>query len=101
MNGVYNEYMQGPHSKKFKGKPRATCVDCHLPHEFFAKWIAKAQSGLGHVYAFTFKLDKLPTNLSANNKKSRNYTAKLHLLSCRLCTNSNQCNLLIPTHMIL
>ncbi|MBZ7930100.1 cytochrome c nitrite reductase small subunit [Campylobacter molothri] len=68
MNEVYNEYMQGPHSKKFKGEPRATCVDCHLPHEFFAKWIAKAQSGLGHAYAFTFKLDELPTNLSANNK---------------------------------
>lgn len=62
MNEVYNEYMQGPHSKKFKSEPRATCVDCHLPHEFFAKWITKAQSGLGHVYAFTFKLDELPTN---------------------------------------
>ena len=30
--------------------------------------IAKAQSGLSHAYAFTFKLDALPTNLSATQK---------------------------------
>ncbi|EAI2600067.1 cytochrome c nitrite reductase small subunit [Campylobacter jejuni] len=71
MNEVYNEYMAGPHSQKVKGEPRATCVDCHLPHNFVAKWIAKAQSGLGHAYAFTFKLDELPTNLSATEKSRK------------------------------
>lgn len=91
MNEVYNEYMAGPHSRKVKGEPRATCVDCHLPHNFVAKWIAKAQSGLGHAYAFTFKLDELPTNLSATEKKQKNGARKLYALSCRFCSNSYQC----------
>lgn len=68
MNEVYADYMSGPHSKEVNGKPRATCAECHLPHSFIPKWIAKAQSGLGHAYAFTFKLDSLPTNLSATQK---------------------------------
>ncbi|MBK1971632.1 cytochrome c nitrite reductase small subunit [Campylobacter sp. 2018MI35] len=71
MNEVYNDYLAGPHSKKIAGEPRATCSDCHLPHNFINKWIAKAQSGLGHAYAFTFKLDELPTNLSANEKSKK------------------------------
>lgn len=68
MNEVYNDYLKGSHSKKVAGKPRATCNDCHLPHGFVEKWIAKAESGVGHAYAFTFKLDVLPTNLSATQK---------------------------------
>lgn len=71
MNEVYNDYLAGAHSKKTKGEPRATCVDCHLPHNFVDKWIAKAQSGLGHAYAFTFKLNELPTHLSANEKSKK------------------------------
>ncbi|AAP76812.1 cytochrome c nitrite reductase small subunit [Helicobacter sp. MIT 03-1614] len=66
MNEVYSDYLSAPHSQKIAGQPRATCNDCHLPHNFVSKWIAKAQSGVGHAYAFTFKLDTLPTNLSAN-----------------------------------
>ncbi len=71
MNEVYNDYLAAPHSKKIKGEPRATCIDCHLPHNFVDKWIAKAQSGLGHAYAFTFKLNELPTNLDANEKSKK------------------------------
>ena len=71
MNDVYNDYIKGPHSKKIKGEPRASCGDCHLPHNFIDKWIAKAQSGLGHAYYFTFKLDSLPTNLDATEKTHR------------------------------
>lgn len=67
MNDVYNDYLNAPHSKKVAGKPRASCVDCHLPHNFIDKWIAKGKSGLSHAYSFTFKLDELPTNLSANS----------------------------------
>lgn len=66
MNEVFNDYSNAPHSHKTAGQPRATCNDCHLPHNFISKWIAKAQSGVGHAYAFTFKLDSLPVNLSAN-----------------------------------
>ncbi len=71
MNEVYNDYLAAPHSKKVAGEPRASCMDCHLPHSFVNKWIAKAQSGLNHAYAFTFKLDSLPTHLEANEKSKK------------------------------
>ncbi|WP_276883267.1 cytochrome c nitrite reductase small subunit [Campylobacter cuniculorum] len=71
MNEVYNDYLAAPHSKKIDGKPRASCVECHLPHDFVDKWIAKAESGIGHAYAFTFKLDTLPTNLDATEKSKK------------------------------
>ena len=66
MNEVYSDYLSAPHSQKIAGQPRATCNDCHLPHGFVSKWIAKAKSGVGHAYALTFELESLPTNLSAN-----------------------------------
>jgi cytochrome c nitrite reductase small subunit len=31
----------------------ATCNDCHVPHNFVAKWMAKAEHGWNHSYAFT------------------------------------------------
>ena len=31
----------------------ATCVDCHLPHTFIPKYIAKAENGYHHSLAFT------------------------------------------------
>lgn len=33
----------------------ASCVDCHLPHTFFAKYIAKAENGYHHSKAFTMQ----------------------------------------------
>ncbi len=33
----------------------ATCVDCHLPHSFVRKWIAKGVSGFHDSKAFTFQ----------------------------------------------
>jgi cytochrome c nitrite reductase small subunit len=33
----------------------ATCVDCHLPHDFVSKWIAKAENGFWHSKGFTFQ----------------------------------------------
>jgi cytochrome c nitrite reductase small subunit len=33
----------------------ATCVDCHLPHAFIPKYIAKAQNGFFHSKGFTFQ----------------------------------------------
>ena len=32
----------------------ATCVECHLPHDFLPKYIAKADHGYRHSSAFTF-----------------------------------------------
>ena len=33
----------------------ATCVDCHLPHDFIGKYIAKAENGYLHSKGFTFQ----------------------------------------------
>lgn len=33
----------------------ATCVDCHLPHEFPEKYLAKAENGWNHSKAFTLQ----------------------------------------------
>lgn len=32
----------------------AVCVDCHLPHDFLGKYVAKADNGYRHSKAFTF-----------------------------------------------
>jgi cytochrome c nitrite reductase small subunit len=31
----------------------ATCNDCHVPHDFAGKWLAKADNGYFHSLAFT------------------------------------------------
>jgi len=33
----------------------ATCNDCHVPHDFAGKWLAKASNGYHHSEAFTFQ----------------------------------------------
>ncbi|MBI5477431.1 MAG: ammonia-forming cytochrome c nitrite reductase subunit c552 [Deltaproteobacteria bacterium] len=33
----------------------ATCVDCHLPHGFAGKWLAKGANGFNHSKAFTLQ----------------------------------------------
>jgi cytochrome c nitrite reductase small subunit len=33
----------------------AKCVDCHLPHDFIGKYIAKAENGYHHSKGFTFQ----------------------------------------------
>ncbi|TQR31865.1 cytochrome c nitrite reductase small subunit [Campylobacter sp. MIT 99-7217] len=92
MNEVYNDYLKAPHSKKIAGEPKASCNDCHLPHSFVSKWIAKAESGVGHAYAFTFKLDELPTNLSANEKSK-----KMVQDNCVRCHSEYVSNVINPT----
>ena len=48
MNELYASWSRGPHHAA------ARCVDCHLPHEFFAKYLAKADNGYRHSKGFTF-----------------------------------------------
>jgi cytochrome c nitrite reductase small subunit len=31
-----------------------TCNECHVPHGIITKWLAKAENGYHHSYAFTF-----------------------------------------------
>ena len=42
----------------------ATCVDCHLPHPFFAKYLAKAEHGWNHSTAFTLMNFPEPIRIS-------------------------------------
>ncbi len=47
MRDVYEGWNHSSH------KSVATCNDCHIPHNFPAKYVAKALNGYHHSYAFT------------------------------------------------
>ncbi len=46
----------------------ATCVECHLPHKFIPKWIAKAENGFLHSKGFTFQNFPEPIMIKDKNK---------------------------------
>lgn len=47
MNSQYATWQHSSHRRA------ATCVDCHLPHEFVDKYLSKAKDGWNHSVAFT------------------------------------------------
>jgi cytochrome c nitrite reductase small subunit len=47
----------------------ATCVDCHLPHDFAAKYVAKADNGFFHSWAFTFENFHEPIQIKTRNRR--------------------------------
>jgi cytochrome c nitrite reductase small subunit len=49
MNDQYASWTKGPHHGD------ARCIDCHLPHDFVAKYIAKASNGYHHSKGFTLQ----------------------------------------------
>jgi cytochrome c nitrite reductase small subunit len=49
MNDQYASWTKGPHHGQ------ATCVECHLPHDFVAKYVAKAENGYHHSKGFTLE----------------------------------------------
>jgi cytochrome c nitrite reductase small subunit len=49
MNDQFASWTKGPHHGD------ATCVDCHLPHDFVAKYLAKGLNGYHHSKGFTLQ----------------------------------------------
>jgi len=47
MRPQYNAWLTSSHHGA------ATCIDCHLPHTFIAKYLAKAENGYRHSKEFT------------------------------------------------
>ncbi len=47
----------------------ATCVDCHLPHTFVAKYVAKAKNGYYHSKGFTFQDFHEPIRITKPNRE--------------------------------
>jgi cytochrome c nitrite reductase small subunit len=45
----------------------ATCVDCHLPHDFIGKYVAKAENGWHHSKGFTLQDFHEPIMIKAKN----------------------------------
>jgi len=45
----------------------ATCADCHLPHTFFAKYLAKASNGWHHSKGFTLQDFDEPIRIKPGN----------------------------------
>jgi cytochrome c nitrite reductase small subunit len=49
MNDEYASWQKAPHHGA------AVCVDCHLPHDFVGKYLAKAENGYHHSKGFTLQ----------------------------------------------
>ena len=50
----------------------AGCVDCHLPHDFIPKWLAKAENGFLHSKGFTFQNFHEPIFIRERSQKILN-----------------------------
>ena len=46
----------------------ATCADCHMPHEFVGKYMAKASNGFWHSLAFTTGRFPDPLQIKPHNR---------------------------------
>jgi cytochrome c nitrite reductase small subunit len=58
MNEQYEAWLKSGH------RHVANCVDCHLPHEGLAKYLAKADHGFRHSAAFTLQNFKEPIEIT-------------------------------------
>jgi cytochrome c nitrite reductase small subunit len=62
MNDVYDAWLKAPHHAV------ATCNDCHIPHDFPAKYVVKAMNGFNHSLAFTLQNFHEPIQITPPNK---------------------------------
>ena len=63
MNAQYDAWLKSGH------RHAATCVECHLPHEGLAKWVAKADHGFRHSVAFTLQNFKEPIEITPTDRR--------------------------------
>ena len=63
MQPQYDSWLKASHSAV------AVCVDCHLPHDFFGKYIAKAENGWHHSKGFTLQNFDEPIMIKAPNAR--------------------------------
>ena len=61
MNDEYDSWTKGPHHASAK------CIDCHLPHTFVRKYLAKASNGYHHSKGFTFQDFHEPIRIKPHN----------------------------------
>ena len=59
----YDAWLQSSHHNV------ATCQDCHLPHDFVPKYIAKADNGFRHAWAFTLQNFEEPIRIIPRNSR--------------------------------
>jgi cytochrome c nitrite reductase small subunit len=63
MQDYYNTWQKSSHHHV------AVCIDCHLPHDFVGKYIAKADNGFFHSMAFTLDNFHEPIRIKARNRR--------------------------------
>jgi cytochrome c nitrite reductase small subunit len=66
----------------------ATCVDCHIPHQFVPKYLVKLENGYAHSTAFTFQNFDEPIRIRDRN-------ARVLEANCVACHQATVDNLLL------
>jgi cytochrome c nitrite reductase small subunit len=72
MNPQYEAWLKSGH------RHVASCVECHLPHRGFGKWVAKAEHGFRHSAAFTLQNFKEPIEITPRDRE-------MVLANCQRC----------------
>ena len=62
MDSQYENWYHAPHEKFTE------CVDCHLPHDFIGKYVAKAENGWHHSKGFTLQDFHEPIQITPRNR---------------------------------
>jgi cytochrome c nitrite reductase small subunit len=63
MNDQYSSWSSSPHHA------RATCNDCHVPHDsFVGKYMVKAENGYRHSKGFTLQNFHEPIQITTSNR---------------------------------
>lgn len=64
MREQYEGWLKGPHAAV------ATCNDCHVPHDFFGKYLSKGLNGYHHSRAFTLQDFHEPIQITERNARA-------------------------------